>query len=109
MYQRGNDEIEKKIIQELESLRQVLHLTHHRNKNQHRTLKWYKSFSQLRRQMAKLQQALETLVDIRSLCNHSDKARESVRVDTQYELTAHKQVVERGQFIRKFLVHRCYR
>ncbi|KAF7865744.1 hypothetical protein EAF04_005909 [Stromatinia cepivora] len=36
------------------SLHHILHLTHHRNKNQHRLSKWYKSFNILRRQITRL-------------------------------------------------------
>ncbi|KAJ8068429.1 hypothetical protein OCU04_003986 [Sclerotinia nivalis] len=36
------------------TLHQILHLTHHRNKNQHRLSKWYKSFNILRRQITRL-------------------------------------------------------
>lgn len=39
---------------ELVSLNQLLHLAHHRNRNQHRLSKWYKSLSTFRRQIAKL-------------------------------------------------------
>jgi ribonuclease MRP protein subunit RMP1 len=38
----------------LHSLYQILHLTHHRNKNQHRLAKWYISFGILRRQVSRL-------------------------------------------------------
>ncbi|TGO49684.1 hypothetical protein BOTNAR_0421g00070 [Botryotinia narcissicola] len=36
------------------SLNHLLHLTHHRNKNQHRLSKWYISFGILRRQVSRL-------------------------------------------------------
>jgi len=47
--------------EELTSIHQILHLTHHRNKNQHRLSKWYKSFSQLRRHVSKLILELDSL------------------------------------------------
>ncbi|CZT46210.1 uncharacterized protein RSE6_06609 [Rhynchosporium secalis] len=48
-------------LQELTSISQLLHLTHHRNKNQHRLAKWWKAFSVLRRQVGRLVAEVETL------------------------------------------------
>ncbi|KFY18481.1 hypothetical protein V493_08586 [Pseudogymnoascus sp. VKM F-4281 (FW-2241)] len=42
-------------------IQHLLHLTAHRNKNQHRIAKWWASFSILRRQLGKLITALENL------------------------------------------------
>ena len=43
------------------SISQILHLTHHRNKNQHRLTKWYKHLSILRRNISKLLSEVEIL------------------------------------------------
>ncbi|KAI1006766.1 hypothetical protein K3495_g1456 [Podosphaera aphanis] len=85
--------------QELHSLYQILHLAHHRNKNQHRLSKWYKSFSQLRRQIAKLRHELTQLDMALSLSSDESKYVQKARSDVGLRTT----------FMRHHLVPKCYK
>ncbi|OBT73821.1 hypothetical protein VF21_06718 [Pseudogymnoascus sp. 05NY08] len=69
-------------------IQHLLHLTAHRNKNQHRIAKWWASFSILRRQLGKLITALE----------NPDAAFRAKKIDIE------KRVV----FLREEVVPRCY-
>ncbi|ESZ94513.1 hypothetical protein SBOR_5093 [Sclerotinia borealis F-4128] len=61
----------------LVALTQLLHLTHHRNKNQHRLSKWYISFGILRRQVARLLSVVpEFVIASQSRGKVKGKARE---------------------------------
>ncbi|KAI9641558.1 RNase MRP subunit [Ciborinia camelliae] len=61
----------------LVALTQLLHLTHHRNKNQHRLSKWYISFGILRRQVARLLSIVpEFVIESQSRGKVKGKARE---------------------------------
>ncbi|KAB8291800.1 hypothetical protein EYC80_006592 [Monilinia laxa] len=61
----------------LVALTQLLHLTHHRNKNQHRLSKWYISFGTLRRQVARLLSVVpEYVIESQSRGKVKGKARE---------------------------------
>jgi len=66
----------------LEADARILHLTYHRNKNQHRLTKWWNWLSMLRRCVAKL------LLDIQS----DDEHRASCRAN----------------HLREILLPRCY-
>lgn len=68
------------IILEIDA--RMLHLTYHRNKNQHRLAKWWKWLSMLRRCVAKL------LLDLQS----DDGLRASLR----------------AEYMREILLPRCY-
>ncbi|RAL60881.1 hypothetical protein DID88_010206 [Monilinia fructigena] len=62
---------------QLVALTQLLHLTHHRNKNQHRLSKWYISFGILRRQVARLLSVVpEYVIESQSRGKVKGKARE---------------------------------
>ncbi|ELR02489.1 hypothetical protein GMDG_05538 [Pseudogymnoascus destructans 20631-21] len=69
-------------------IQHLLHLTAHRNKNQHRIAKWWASFSILRRQLGKLITALE----------NPDAAFRAKKIEIE------KRVV----FLREEVVPRCY-
>ncbi|KFY35988.1 hypothetical protein V494_05419 [Pseudogymnoascus sp. VKM F-4513 (FW-928)] len=69
-------------------IQHLLHLTAHRNKNQHRIAKWWASFSMLRRQLGKLIAALE----------NPDAAFRAKKIEIE------KRVV----FLREEVVPRCY-
>ncbi|TGO09235.1 hypothetical protein BTUL_0174g00180 [Botrytis tulipae] len=58
------------------SLTHLLHLTHHRNKNQHRLSKWYISFGILRRQVSRLLSIIPEHVMESSRGKVKGKARE---------------------------------
>ncbi|KAF7886704.1 uncharacterized protein EAF02_003351 [Botrytis sinoallii] len=58
------------------SLTHLLHLTHHRNKNQHRLSKWYISFGILRRQLSRLLSMIPEHVMESSRGKVKGKARE---------------------------------
>ncbi|PQE13929.1 ribonuclease mrp subunit rmp1 protein [Rutstroemia sp. NJR-2017a BBW] len=64
----------------LHSLSQILHLTHHRNKNQHRLAKWYISFGILRRQVSRLLALVpEHILESKSRGKAKGKTRERER------------------------------
>jgi ribonuclease MRP protein subunit RMP1 len=86
--------------EELTSISQTLHLFHHRNHNQHRLAKWYKSLSQLRRHISKLILELETLD---TAITYSSKNEES-----KYVRAAREKVEDRVEFMENWLEKRCY-
>jgi ribonuclease MRP protein subunit RMP1 len=83
--------------EELHSISQILHLTHHRNKNQHRLAKWYKSFSMLRRHVSKLSSELETNIQYTALSAKAKKTIESRAI-----------LGARVAFLQDVLIERCY-
>jgi ribonuclease MRP protein subunit RMP1 len=83
---------------ELTSISHTLHLFHHRNHNQHRLAKWYKSFSQLRRYISKLILELETL----------DTAIIYSGEESKYVKAAREKVEDRVEFMRTWLEERWY-
>jgi ribonuclease MRP protein subunit RMP1 len=83
---------------ELTSISHTLHLFHHRNHNQHRLAKWYKSFSQLRRHISKLILELETLDT--SILYSSEESK--------YVQAARETVEDRVEFMRTWLEERWY-
>jgi ribonuclease MRP protein subunit RMP1 len=83
--------------EELQSISQILHLTHHRNKNQHRLAKWWRAFSMLRRNISKLSTELDTNIQYTALSAKSKKTIES------------REIVERRvEFLEDHLVPRAY-
>lgn len=75
---------------EIEDIDRMLHLTMHRNKNQHRLAKWWKSFQMLRRNIAKLVVELEE-------CTRTQTKKSRVAVE------------DRVNFILEALISKCYR
>ncbi|KFY81700.1 hypothetical protein V500_11172 [Pseudogymnoascus sp. VKM F-4518 (FW-2643)] len=69
-------------------IQHLLHLTAHRNKNQHRIAKWWASFSILRRQLVKLITALE----------NPDAAFRAKKIEIETRVV----------FLREEVVPRCY-
>ncbi|KAF8859625.1 hypothetical protein BDZ45DRAFT_673166 [Acephala macrosclerotiorum] len=63
----------------LHEINQLLHLIHHRNKNQHRLLKWYKPFSILRRNIAKLHSEVEILETAEKFSSKGGKGEKYVK------------------------------
>jgi ribonuclease MRP protein subunit RMP1 len=91
---------------ELTSTSQVLHLTHHRNKNQHRLAKWYKYLSQLRRNINKL---IPELQNLETTLNFASKSLEySEGKENKYVKAALVKVDERVDFMREHLWEKCY-
>jgi ribonuclease MRP protein subunit RMP1 len=84
------------------STHQLLHLTHHRNKNQHRLSKWYKWFSILRRQISKLITELETLETAEA---YSSKNK---REENKYVKAARERVEVRVAFLREQVIGDAY-
>ncbi|TVY28625.1 Ribonuclease MRP protein subunit rmp1 [Lachnellula hyalina] len=82
---------------ELTNLSTILTLFHHRNKNQHRLAKWYKSLSILHRQIPKLLSSLETYHAARELKEKS-----------KYTTEAREKLVERVEFMGRWVLGRCY-
>ncbi|CZT06090.1 uncharacterized protein RCO7_05134 [Rhynchosporium graminicola] len=98
-------------LQELTSISQLLHLTHHRNKNQHRLAKWWKAFSVLRRQVGRLVAEVETLeraVKFSSGASLGEKSRKKGRgkqlekeEESKYVTGAREAVEERVGFMKE--------
>jgi ribonuclease MRP protein subunit RMP1 len=86
------------------SVQQLLHLTHHRNKNQHRLSKWYKAFSILRHQVVKLIAELETL-ETAELYSSKGKTDEK---ESKYVTAAREKVEKRVRFLRAWVLEDCY-
>ncbi|XMA12413.1 hypothetical protein WAI453_005204 [Rhynchosporium graminicola] len=105
-------------LQELTSISQLLHLTHHRNKNQHRLAKWWKAFSVLRRQVGRLVAEVETLeraVKFSSGASLGEKSRKKGRgkqlekeEGSKYVTGAREAVEERVGFMKEWVVPKCY-
>lgn len=81
----------------LKQIHALLHLTHHRNKNQHRLAKWWSALSMLRRNVDKLILELEKLEAL-GMGKTARKERREVE----------GRVVERVEFLREGLMEKCY-
>ncbi|KAH6684164.1 hypothetical protein B0J14DRAFT_572277 [Halenospora varia] len=84
-------------ITTLTTLQQTLHLLHHRNKNQHRLAKWYKSLSQFRRQIPKLTAEIEAY-----------EAAHAIKKESAYVMKARDALRARIEFLRERCVGRWY-
>lgn len=85
-------------LPELESILSMLSAFAHRNKNQHRLSKWWKSFSQLRRQISSL------ISELRA--SQGEEKKYGAR---NKKAVAARQVVEgRTRFIAMVLMPRVY-
>ncbi|TVY20154.1 Ribonuclease MRP protein subunit rmp1 [Lachnellula arida] len=94
---KTKSELPKTTIDELTKLSTILTLFHHRNKNQHRLAKWYKSLSILHRQIRKLLCSLEKYDEARDL---KEKSR--------YTTEAREELVARVEFLARWVLGRCY-
>ncbi|THV51397.1 hypothetical protein BGAL_0112g00180 [Botrytis galanthina] len=83
------------------SLTHLLHLTHHRNKNQHRLLKWYVSFGILRRQVSRLLSIIPEHVMESSRGKVKGKARERKEREE-------RELQSLVKFIQEDVVPGCY-
>jgi ribonuclease MRP protein subunit RMP1 len=91
------------------SIHQILHLTHHRNKNQHRLSKWYKPFSQLRRQVAKLVSELEALEIAETYSSSGGKGKKGRgEGENKYVIAAHEKVEARVRFLGEWVLGECF-
>jgi ribonuclease MRP protein subunit RMP1 len=81
----------------LKQVHALLHLTHHRNKNQHRLAKWWGALSMLRRNVDKLVLELEALESLGTGKTAKKERRE-----------AEAKVQQRVEFLRDVLVERTY-
>jgi len=84
--------------EELYSIQEILHLAHHRNKNQHRLAKWWKFLSQLRRHIAKL---------ITELGNEFPAKTQSLGKERKSD-ESRETVLQRVVFLDEHLIPRCY-
>lgn len=89
------------IKQELSSITQILHLTHHRNKNQHRLTKWWKQFSILRRNTSKLLLDVENLETAEKFSTGGDKGGKYVK-------EARERVEQRVEFLETWVLERAF-
>ncbi|PBP20535.1 putative ribonuclease mrp protein subunit rmp1 [Diplocarpon rosae] len=102
------------LVQDLQELSQLLHLTHHRNKNQHRLAKWYKPFSQLRRQLLKLIAEAEVLETALKFSTSSVPAKIEEREQARgkekgkYVKAAEETVGMRVRFLEEMIVPKCF-
>ncbi|KAF5871106.1 uncharacterized protein Bfra_007619 [Botrytis fragariae] len=83
------------------SLTHLLHLTHHRNKNQHRLSKWYISFGILRRQVSRLLSIIPEHVMESSRGKVKGKARERKEKEE-------RELQSLVKFIQEDVVPGCY-
>ncbi|KAF7889214.1 hypothetical protein EAF00_009514 [Botryotinia globosa] len=83
------------------SLAHLLHLTHHRNKNQHRLSKWYISFGILRRQVSRLLSIIPEHVMESSRGKVKGKARERKEREE-------RELQSLVKFIQEDVVPGCY-
>ncbi|TGO40008.1 hypothetical protein BHYA_0044g00500 [Botrytis hyacinthi] len=83
------------------SLTHLLHLTHHRNKNQHRLSKWYISFGILRRQVSRLLSIIPEHVMESSRGKVKGKARERKEREE-------RELQSLVKFIQEDVVPGCY-
>ncbi|KAF7935410.1 uncharacterized protein EAE97_008317 [Botrytis byssoidea] len=83
------------------SLTHLLHLTHHRNKNQHRLSKWYISFGILRRQVSRLLSIIPEHVMESSRGKVKGKARERKEREE-------RELQSLVRFIQEDVVPGCY-
>ncbi|KAF7926364.1 uncharacterized protein EAE98_006659 [Botrytis deweyae] len=83
------------------SLTHLLHLTHHRNKNQHRLSKWYISFGILRRQVSRLLSMIPEHVMESSRGKVKGKARERKEREE-------RELQSLVRFIQEDVVPGCY-
>ncbi|KAF7897986.1 uncharacterized protein EAF01_008952 [Botrytis porri] len=83
------------------SLTQLLHLTHHRNKNQHRLSKWYISFGIFRRQVSRLLSIIPEHVMESSRGKVKGKARERKEREE-------RELQRLVRFIQEEVVPGCY-
>jgi ribonuclease MRP protein subunit RMP1 len=92
------------------STHQLLHLTHHRNKNQHRLSKWYKSFSVLRRQISKLITELEAFetAELYSTPSTPRKGTGLRARESKYVKAARERVESRVGFLKEWVVGDAY-
>ncbi|KHJ34811.1 putative ribonuclease mrp protein subunit rmp1 [Erysiphe necator] len=96
-------------IQKLQNISQLLHLAHHRNKNQHRVSRWYKYFGQLRRQISKLILELDTFATaIKVACDVTTTNTSESVTTNKYVLSAKKKIEQRNKFLHKILLPKCY-
>ncbi|PBP17443.1 putative Ribonuclease MRP protein subunit RMP1 [Diplocarpon rosae] len=102
------------LVQDLQKLSHLLHLTHHRNKNQHRLAKWYKPFSQLRRQLLKLIAEAEVLETALKFSTSSVPAKIEERElgrgkeKGKYVKGAEETVGIRVRFLEELVVPKCF-
>ncbi|CAD6448442.1 1a03f54e-24a4-4c90-8e0b-5be3022e8371 [Sclerotinia trifoliorum] len=85
------------------TLHQILHLTHHRNKNQHRLSKWYKSFNILRRQITRLLALIPEYVIESSRGKSKVKGKAKERKERE-----ERELQDLIGFMRKDVVGGCY-
>ncbi len=90
-------------IKELTSISSILHLVHHRNSNQHRLSKWYKAFSQLRRQIPKLAIEIQSLDTALKYTDGGVAWKEN-----KYVKAAREKMELRIEFLEERLMGRCY-
>jgi ribonuclease MRP protein subunit RMP1 len=106
--------------EELTAISHLLHLSFHRNKNQHRLTKWWSSLSQLRRQVQKLIFELSTLKTaekfdvtggkgVKNNPKRSAKGVEGMRNgESKYVKAAREKVELRAEFMERWLFPGCY-
>jgi ribonuclease MRP protein subunit RMP1 len=90
-------------IEELTAVTNLIHLSFHRNRNQHRLAKWWSSLSQLKRHIQKLVSELSVL-DTAAQYEIKGKSKS----ESKYVRTAREKVEARVEFLENWLVPSCY-
>lgn len=96
---------------ELHSLDLILHLAHHRNRNQHRLSTWYKAFSTFRHQIAKLLAEvteLDTALAFSNTAAKSKKKQTNALTESKYVQEARDKVQARVEFWENHQMQRWY-
>ncbi|RKF63372.1 putative ribonuclease mrp protein subunit rmp1 [Erysiphe neolycopersici] len=105
------DDIYSTSLQRLQEISYLLHLAHHRNKNQHRVARWYKFFGQLRRQIAKLILELDAFTTALKMMGITTRTRIIITdliKSNKYLAVAHLKIDQRTEFMQLFLVPKCH-
>lgn len=83
----------------LTTLHLTLHHLNHRNKNQHRLAKWYKSLTQFLRQSAKLSREIEEFDAARVLDPGYGRTDGKVRKESKFTIAAREKLIARIEYL----------
>ena len=97
MPEKNKTEFSKADLENLQHLSNILHLVHHRNKNQHRRSIWWRHFSTFRRQLNSLVREVQSLHEVPT--THLQRTRKKTH---DRETTSN--IIHRIEFWRDVLV-----
>ncbi|POS87088.1 hypothetical protein EPUL_000488 [Erysiphe pulchra] len=114
--QFSDDDDEYESDEDSDTVQEAVETTHHRNKNQHRVARWYKSFGQLRRQNAKLMLELHAFTTalkmMGGLTTTISSSGLTITPDlvksNKYLAAAQLKIEQRIEFLQRFLLPKCH-